>query len=305
MRLQLMRQIRGERSREATDQGDARRTARQKFISEPSDGLCRFFDKRMTMAIAKRCGSKDARCELRIIARQSMARPVGESIAVAIELAQKLFEQRRGGNEIVEAQCRTAQGAAADDGTRTLIAQGKAETADPMTLSPHEGEARRSGAGNDNAAISSVVGAETGRMGIDVDADRGEGPQSLPYGGGCFFGYGAGETKADMHVPAVVGLQSCLCESLRNGGKNSRNGRIQVRIEIGKAARCLATESAILPADTDPALGAAAIDPHEKPVPSHAILLKPGQYQNNTYMEENSAGIVLVFVRVESQWWTG
>ena len=122
MRLQLMRQIGGEWSREAADQGDARCTARQKFISQPSDGLCRFFDKRMTVAIALRRGSKDARCEFRIVARQSMARPVGECIAIAVELAQKVFKQWRGGNEIVEAQRGTAQGAAADDGARTLIA---------------------------------------------------------------------------------------------------------------------------------------------------------------------------------------
>ena len=163
-----------------------------------------------------------------------------------------------------------------------------------MTLSLHEGEARRPGAGNDNTAIASIMGAETGGIGIDIDADRGEGPQSQSYGGGCFFGYGAGETKADMHVSAVLGSQSCLCESLRNGGKNCRNGRIQVRIEIGKAAFGLAHEIAIPAADTDPAFRAAAINPHEKPVLSHAILLKPGQYQNNTYMEENSAGIILV-----------
>jgi len=258
-----MRQIRGKRAGKAADQRDAWCAASEKFKGEPRDGLCRFFDKGMTMAIALRRGSKDARRELRIVAGKSMAGPVGENITVAVELAQKIVEQRRGGKEIVEAQRRTAQGAAADDRSRTLIAQGKAETADAMTLALHEGEARGSGAGNDNAAIATIMGAETGRIGVDIDADRGEGPQSLAHGGGCFFGDGAGETKADMHMLAILGFQSCLCQSFRNCGKNSRNGGVQVRIEIGKSALCLAKACAILPANADPAFRAAAVYPHE------------------------------------------
>src|SRR5439155_12286991 len=109
--------------------------------------------------IALRRGSKDARRELRIVAGKSMAGPVGENITVAVELAQKIVEQRRGGKEIVEAQRRTAQGAAADDRSRTLIAQGKAETPDAMTLALHEGDAGRSGSGDDRTATGPIQGA--------------------------------------------------------------------------------------------------------------------------------------------------
>jgi hypothetical protein len=245
----------------------------EKFKGEPRDGLCRFFDKRMTVAIALRCGSKDLRRELCIVARKSMTRPVGESITVAAELTQNIVKQRRGGKEIVEAQRRAAQGAAAYDGARTLIAQGKAETADAVTLALHQSKTGGSGAGNDNAAISAIMGTETGRISIDVDADGGEGPQSLAHSGACFFGVGAGETKADMQMPSVLRFQSCLCQSFGNRGENSRNGGIQVRIEIGKPALCLAQQAAILAANADPTFGAAAIDSHEQSLLSHMILL--------------------------------
>src|SRR5260221_5666374 len=104
MRPQLMRQIGGERTRKTADQGDERCAASEKFKGESRDGLRRFFDKRMTMAIALRCGSKDPWPELRIIARKSMTRPVGEGITVAAALGQNTVKQRRGGHAGVPAQ---------------------------------------------------------------------------------------------------------------------------------------------------------------------------------------------------------
>src|SRR5687768_814045 len=110
---ELLRQIGCKGPCQSADKGDMRRAPRQQLMSEPRNGTRGIMDELETIAVALRRGGKDAGRELRIIARQSMARPVGEGIAVAAEAVKKLVEQRRSGDQIVEAQRGAPQGAAA------------------------------------------------------------------------------------------------------------------------------------------------------------------------------------------------
>src|SRR5437763_5763672 len=203
--------------------------------------------------------------------------PAHDRVGVAGEFVEQTPQQRGRRDAAVLSPQRLPERLAAQPGSATLIRERQSPAADAVLPAADARPTDAAGADDDNAAVLSRVGADTG--GLRVADDQGMAEREMPRARGGQFSRlgGAGEREAGAGPCQGLLAQPGLGEALPGGIDHRCKGRVQPKAEIGRSGGPLAENMPGPVGEPRAAARTAAIDAKKQIGPqftsAHALLL--------------------------------
>jgi hypothetical protein len=234
------------------ERADGLRQFRQGASRGRYDGLCH------GVALAGR--AKHQRRERTVIARLRSQRPFERGIGIVGEAPHHAFCQRRRPAETIAGAQSRANGVGADPGGRTFVPEQEPASPDDAFLARDPRHAHRAGAGDNDAAVRTAMGAKQSRDGIVGGADARITTEIADDAPGFGAGRQTGQSEANGDTPAILRAKPGAAKRLRNRRANRGQGAGVVDINVRRRCAALGQHDPGKPAKTRAAAGRAAVD---------------------------------------------